>query len=127
MKNSMKWYKGHIDKYKDMIPAGSTVSLVGIECDKGWESIIDRCLSTCRRIEPCIKITQIKEKFGALRIYARGGHKSTHSKIYKLLNDYEEYSITVCEQCGAPGQKWLVKNIYYKTLCSDCYAKIVKE
>ena len=50
----------------------------GLECDDGWFGIIERL---CRRLEevapPGFKFTQVKEKFGGLRIYSTKGTEET--------------------------------------------------
>ena len=46
-------------------------------------------------------IDQVKEKFGGLRFYYRGGDK----KIRHWVEFAEAMSFNVCEECGAPGER----------------------
>lgn len=67
------------------------------------------------------RIIQIKEKFGGLRFYINGA--PPNSKIYDIINKYEDLSFEICEFCGAPGktedyQGWLF------TWCKNCKNKI---
>lgn len=67
------------------------------------------------------RIIQIKEKFGGLRFYINGA--PPNSKIYDIINKYEDLSFEICEFCGASGktedyQGWLF------TWCKNCKNKI---
>ena len=48
---------------------------------------------------PQVVVEQIKEKFGTLRFYFRGGNE----KIYDLVEFAETLSGKICETCGNPG------------------------
>ena len=73
----------------------------GIECGKGWFDLLDKL---CTDIEKELvkikdykekypfKIDQIKEKFGGLRFYV----SSCTDKIYKMIDEAEEKSYTIC-------------------------------
>jgi hypothetical protein len=60
------------------------------------------------------EITQVKEKWGTLRIYIAGGNDFTDGMIFAL----EQASAKICEDCGRPGtqtdQGWI------RTLCEEC-------
>ena len=66
-------------------------------------------------------ILQIKEKFGGLRFYIGCGTQ----EMFDLIEDAEDKSITICEECGRPGTLrnggWLV------TRCDDCNNKLQGE
>ncbi|MEK6885154.1 MAG: hypothetical protein AABY22_36320 [Nanoarchaeota archaeon] len=78
----------------------------GIECGDGWEPIIRRvCFwldlyHSDSSIAQSIYFTQIKEKFGKLRIYINQNYKIVHELIFF----YESISIFVCDVCGQPGE-----------------------
>lgn len=59
-------------------------------------------------------IEQIKEKYGELRFYAA----SDIPEVNTLINEYEELSATVCEDCGRAGSPHS-KNGYLLTLCGE--------
>lgn len=91
----------------------------GIACRDGWYNIIN---STCIYIQlhvdetgcPQVEAIQVKEKFGTLRFYYRGGD----SAIASIIQVMENHSAHTCEECGAPGmlrhdRKWV------KTFCDE--------
>lgn len=95
----------------------------GIDCDDGWydlieslcENIIDYCIMyDCQMPD----VLQIKEKFGGLRFYTNG----TFREIDKMIEDAEDESFKICEECGANKNiKMRNNNGWLKTLCDDCY------
>jgi len=88
------------------------------ECGEGWKGIVT---DLCERLEtlarPQLKIAQIKEKFGDLRVYVEGGDEAVHA----LIREAEARSSTICEWCGAPGTKF--GNGWILTLCPACQEK----
>lgn len=86
----------------------------GIECGDGWEPLIRRM---CEKLEPLdAEIYQIKEKFGGLRV----GIGTTTDEISQIVDDAEEESWDVCEDCGEQGSPrpdlgWI------RTLCAKHY------
>jgi hypothetical protein len=87
----------------------------------GWFNIIDQlCANIQNHIDwkaknghvvPQVVAEQVKEKFGTLRFYYRGGDEV----IDGMVRMAESMSGVTCEECGAPGvtggQGWI------KTLC----------
>jgi hypothetical protein len=61
------------------------------------------------------KASQIKEKFGGLRFYMTCGT----DEIFDLVEEAEELSYKICEECGKPGKErdggWI------HTHCDDCH------
>ena len=95
----------------------------GIECGDGWFNIIRKaCWIISRREErpevEKLTFSQVKEKFGGLRLYASGGDSITTGIIMMA----ESVSDVTCEQCGCPGTRrpggWI------KTLCDSCNQKV---
>ena len=86
---------------------------------EGWKGIITEL---CERLDALgshrVVITQIKEKFGGLRVY------TTHSSegVSSLIMIAEEAASGTCEGCGAPG-----RNIKFATLCDSCRAKFSED
>lgn len=114
------------DKYPDLFvdlygDPTQTCMAWGLECDDGWYTILD---VLCRQIQhhqqwnmpkhlhPVV-LEQVKEKFGTLRFYYRGGDDT----ISGLVQMAEAMSAKTCELCGQPGRvhggHWL------KTLCDQ--------
>jgi len=91
----------------------------GVECGPGWYNLIDTlCYSlqklTDKKGHPQVEFTQVKEKFGSLRIYTQGGSDLQ----WELISFAEDLSKKICEKCGKPGQ--LRNDGWMITLCDDC-------
>lgn len=100
----------------------------GFETGDGWVDLID---SLCSCIQtyidnnqhlklPQVVVEQVKEKFGGLRFYTRGGDTLIHGMIWFA----ESLSFSICEECGKKGifKKSKTRNWYY-TLCNECWVK----
>lgn len=100
----------------------------GIETGDGWYSIIE---TACEKIqaernrmkqehpeedlEGCGVFSQIKEKYGTLRMYTYTGTDA----IFNACDQAETESETTCEQCGASG---LLRGQYwFYTACNNCH------
>ena len=81
--------------------------MFGIECGDGWYDLLD---TLCGAIQHHLKynaadgveqvvVEQIKEKFGTLRFYERGGDAVTSAYISLA----EQMSSRICEECGNRG------------------------
>jgi hypothetical protein len=79
--------------------------------DRMWADMSQRQLQPeLPDLEP-VQFEQVKEKFGALRIYHQGGDDTVDC----LIGMAENLSQTVCEECGAPGQ--IRRGAWVRTLC----------
>ena len=93
------------------------------EFNKGWNFLFDELL---KKLEPFnVKITQAKEKHGALNVYIHSENIDDYEKAFNITEEYYEKSKTICEMCSAEGS---VENIggWMKTLCSHCLESIKK-
>ena len=75
-----------------------------IACGDGWFDLLDVLCerlqdSTDRNGAPQVGTHQVKEKFGELRFYPRGGSQEQRGMICMA----EAISGRICEQCGRPG------------------------
>jgi len=91
------------DRYAS--PLESCLSF-GIECGPGWYHILDvlfeKITEYCEKERfPSPKATQIKEKFGSLRVYMN----VTTPYIDGLIWMAESITHSACEVCGAPAKK----------------------
>lgn len=98
-------------------------ALFGIECDDGWQGLITEfCRDTRWILEQkglplsTVRVEQIKEKFGGLRIYARVGGVPD---VFDVIDHYEKLSYRFCERCGLHGTL-RTHRPWYKTLCDAC-------
>lgn len=93
---------------------------------KGWAGLINQLFD---RIEWDAKhnggrfmgkmiVTQVKEKFGALRIYWGMPNDGDHGYGEGFIGALESVSTTICEDCGKPGtiggRGWI------RTMCEEC-------
>jgi hypothetical protein len=102
----------------------STAMCWGFDCGDGWYGIIkeaaDRLepiFAQCKANDPegwsfgYYRATQVKEKFGTLRLYLSAASDEAH----QIAIDAEKQSETVCEECGKPGE--LRGRGWYYTAC----------
>lgn len=99
-----------------------------IECCDGWFLLLDNLCSEIQDhvdqyVVPQVRLTQIKEKFGELRIYYSGGDKH----IGELIDTAQSASKLTCESCGSLGQRERTRHGWIKTLCSRCLADVNRD
>ena len=89
----------------------------GFEVREGWFNLLNELFVRMEKLQfedDPFYIVQVKEKFAGLRVYTTHGT----DELYNLLEEYENLSYTICENCGSQGkvtgQHWLV------TLCDKC-------
>jgi hypothetical protein len=82
----------------------------------GWTPIIIELYRELKEKFPAIKVVQVKEKFGLLRIYIEGENAL---EAYNLVNEAEMRSRAICENCGSPGS-FTIDPRWIKTLCTSC-------
>ena len=91
---------------------------------EGWRDLLDRALA---RIAAAVagegsggglRIVQIKEKFGSLRLYYHGHQlsKAADAKVREAVELAEARSACTCEECGAEGQLYN-RSGWYMTRC----------
>jgi len=110
--------------------AMQTAMCWGFDHGDGWFHILD---SAMRLVQSHIDMErrkgnaigqvvfeQVKEKFGMLTIYHRGGDAYTDG----VLRMAEEISRYTCEECGAPGTP--TKSGWIRTLCDKHHEEMKK-
>ena len=104
------------------------ISFGGIRCGDGWFSIIDELLGKINTIgNDGIRVVQIKNKLGALRIYFSSDTNDDLSHIRALVSDYVLKSCHTCEMCGLETAKgrnvkgWMTPlcDIHFREAMSD--------
>ena len=85
----------------------------GIECGKGWYEILDELIGKIIALQPDAQASQIKEKYGELRVYMM----SATDEVLDLIDEYTEKSLRTCEVCGKPGE--LYDDGWLKTRCEE--------
>lgn len=104
------------------------------EIPVGWERLF---LLFCKHLRTALvkynfldkfRFTQIKEKYGSLRLYNTGTPEALERPVfiqgvpvdsYELILIYEHLSNFVCERCGAPA-KFTTRG-WVTQLCADCF------
>lgn len=100
------------------------IDLYDIECGYGWYGIIFPIIAYIEEYnkkheDNPIIIYQIKEKFGGLRFYT----SYSTPELDKMIEEAEDWSFLICENCGSPvnvttkGPNWIT------TLCDKCRNK----
>lgn len=131
------------DKYPSLFSLKESknepIGAYGIECGDGWFEILsslcfmiaqherniegnNKYLEKQNRADEIVayepfRFTQIKEKFGGLRIYYYGGNEY----IRGLIGMAESWSYHTCEKCGQKGKP--DKRGWIMTLCESCGEK----
>ena len=85
------------------------------ECGPGWNKLICDLIKDLIDIGWNKEIAQIKEKFGTLRFYPGG----CTTEQWKLIEEAERKSSTICEYCGSKDAK-LYTDGWYTTECKNC-------
>ncbi len=93
--------------------ASSEMQKWGLECGRGWEGLIRQICDELKGKD--VVFTQIKEKFGKLRIYVEKAGQETR----RYLEEMEEKSGKVCEKCGRTGDL-AVSNGWLFAMCEEC-------
>lgn len=107
----------------------------GIECYDGWYDVIH---AACITIKMAIQgneephFTQVKEKFGALRIYAdtSGLNESQRQAVWAALEMAEQFSTKVCEVCGSTTNVVMgssSQSMWIKAMCNKCRENRTRE
>ena len=106
LESPMYWGFDHADGWYNLLHSAMRLVQSHIDVSKRIGVNIDQ-----------VVFEQVKEKFGMLTIYHRGGDEYTRG----VLRMAEEMSRYTCEECGKPGypnsKGWI------RTLCDEHHAK----
>jgi len=90
------------------------------ECGAGWHGICASAVREIARVCSDIKILQVKEKFGGLRIYV----SQYTPEVDEIIRVAEVEALKTCEACGSmDGVE--TRNVWgwICTLCNSCAKK----
>ena len=124
-------------KYTSLFPSKEdrgdpmkTCLAFGIECGDGWFNILDKMMGKIASLNPkYFQFAQIKEKFGALRVYFGASGEEDDGfwdKVDAIIDEAELASALTCEVCGEEGS---IVSIYgwLSALCTKCKEKAIEE
>jgi hypothetical protein len=77
----------------------------------GWSSLIHEIFDALETKFKNIKVIQVKEKWGGLRVYT----DHSNENLDKIIIEVERKSFIVCEDCGEAGL--LREGDWHRTLC----------
>ena len=95
------------------------------ECGKGWWPLIEKVAAAIDSFnathpETPVEVSQIKQKFGGLRIY----HYNAPEDLRLLIDEAVAASWQTCEKCGSTTGVTTNLEGYRLTLCPDCRKEI---
>jgi hypothetical protein len=95
----------------------------GYENGLGWYPLIEELFDKITELldtkylelKEDFEVLQVKEKWGSLRVYV----STANDEIFDLIDEYEEKSSKICENCGKPG---IIKEIngWWTCTCAEC-------
>lgn len=122
-------------EFPNVFGAGTYLSLwVG----EGWFEILWSLFASLEKLaqadiaegRPPLRLVQVKEKYGSLRVYVEGGC----DEAVELIDAAETASETICEVCGKPGNiqcirgwdKCLCPAHAWESRCSEDFGIVIK-
>lgn len=90
---------------------------------RGWRPLLILLHERLRGSAPDYGVLQVKEKFGGLRVYLSYGPTISINTARLAVNEVEEISYKICEDCGDPGSTRAPANRpngWIRTLCDSC-------
>lgn len=99
---SMRLHDETFDPFRDMFKQS-----FGVSTNPGWFPLIEKLLLDIRALpqeEGMVRINQIKEKFGGLRVYVEvSGSEDFKERVYAMIEQAEKEAAHTCEFCSEPG------------------------
>lgn len=94
----------------------------GCEHGDGWFDLLDRTLEKAVDLDPELHLTQVKEKYGELTIYAM-----CNDKADDIMEQACVESETICEACGSTDNvQRSGKFGWVFTRCEECWNGIIQ-
>jgi hypothetical protein len=79
----------------------------GVSTNPGWYPMVEKLLLDIRALpkdDGLVRINQIKEKFGGLRVYAEvSGSGDFKERVRGMIEQAEKQASRTCEFCSNPG------------------------
>jgi len=116
------------ERFKQFFPNGRDVdptkSLMqwGFSHGNGWYDLLRDMFVKLEAVVGTkyeIEVIQVKQKFGALRVYITPPHEDVSQQVYNIIWQAEMKSSSTCEKCGKKGTLKKVNRILVLTLCDE--------
>lgn len=85
----------------------------------GWANLLISCHLALASVDANYRLYQVKEKFGALRVYVAPSDESFQLEINNVTGLFSSMSMFVCEDCGSPGRMRVDYLGWYFTSCEQ--------
>lgn len=69
---------------------------------RGWKPILDRLHERLAELDPGYEVSQVKEKYGGLRVYLASDETL---EMQDAIDAAEAESLVTCERCGQSGSQ----------------------
>jgi hypothetical protein len=85
----------------------------------GWVNLLGALHEKLVELQPAYQVSQVKQKFGGLRIYLDYDPELRYPiEVGELIDAAEVVAAATCEECGQPGK--LREGSWLMTLCDAC-------
>lgn len=106
------WRTELVEAYPDLFhpPVGDSGAARGSpECGEGWRDLLERAFAriwaAVQADGGSLKVAQIKEKYGTLRLYWQGSlSPEASAQVAEAIDLAEARSACTCELCGENGR-----------------------
>jgi hypothetical protein len=115
------WREALVERHPDIFKVGTDHRIPGRPTvHDGWQDLVERAVARIAAAfsgapAGCLRIMQIKEKFGTLRLYKRAGAGFTDAMgdaVQEAIDLAEARSACTCERCGEPGRLFRDDGVY---------------
>lgn len=87
--------------------------------NEGWYGLLLALDSRLCSIDEHYRLYQVKEKFGALRVYLSASNEDKQLELDQVALRFSIASMFICEKCGSPGRLRKDNHHWYFTACED--------
>lgn len=92
----------------------------------GWSGLLHQLYDKIEEDNLDVKVEDIKEKYGGLRIYYWVEYNPDHNdalynKFYEFVEELMKKSYKICEECGNLVESIRSVSGWYKSWCNRCY------
>lgn len=130
-------YKKNLQDARERFPAQFSKPMISCAWPDGWNPLVTRVFSHIDGLRADVYWSQIKEKFGGLRLYYDGGpvrldiqtpdsllslrasQASVAEDIEAVVNEAETLSLSTCCKCGGAGVMVSFGG-WWLTACETC-------